>query len=117
MSGAPGGAGSFILGYALFRIPGGHLADRVGAHRTLALMGFGSATFTGLSALAGTSVMSACLGIVLAAIRFGLGVVKAPLYPACACVTGFFAPVLTPIIASRSDCVWLWLPLIRHEVI
>jgi len=87
---------AFILGYALFMIPGGHLADRIGARRTLALMGFGSAAFTGLTVLAGTSAVSAWLNIVavLAAIRFGLGVVTAPLYPACACVTRNWIPAV-----------------------
>ena len=87
---------AFILGYALFMIPGGHLADRIGARRTLALVGFGSAAFTGLTVLAGNSVVSAWLGTiaVLAAIRFGLGVVTAPLYPACACVTRNWIPAV-----------------------
>jgi MFS family permease len=87
---------AFILGYAIFMIPGGHLADRIGARRTLAVVGFGSAAFTGLTVLAGTSAVSAWLGTVavLAAIRFGLGVVTAPLYPACACVTRNWIPAV-----------------------
>ena len=85
---------AFILGYALFMIPGGHLADRIGGRRTLALMGFGSAAFTGLTVLAGTSAVSGWIGMVavLVAIRFGLGAVTAPLYPACARVTRNWIP-------------------------
>ncbi len=87
---------AFILGYALFMIPGGHLADRVGARRTLALMGFGSAAFTGLTVLAGSSVVSRWIGMVavLVAIRFGLGIVTAPLYPASACITRSWIPAV-----------------------
>ncbi len=85
---------AFILGYALFMIPGGHLADRIGARRTLALMGFGSAAFTGLTVMAGTSLVPGWMGVVavLVAIRFGLGAVTAPLYPASARVTRTWIP-------------------------
>src|SRR5580693_5785383 len=44
---------AFILGYALLMIPGGHLSDRLGPRRTLALMGTFSAAFTGLIVFAG----------------------------------------------------------------
>jgi MFS family permease len=97
---SPTGMGSiysaFILGYALFMIPGGHLSDRIGARRTLALMGVFSAVFTGLTTVAGTSVVPVWIGIVaiLSAIRFGLGIVTAPLYPACALVTRNWIPTV-----------------------
>jgi ACS family glucarate transporter-like MFS transporter len=86
---------AFILGYALFMIPGGHLSDRLGPRRTLALMGAFSAAFTGLIVFVGRPGLSAYLGIVpaLFAIRLGLGVVTAPLYPACARMTANWIPV------------------------
>src|ERR1700692_178034 len=77
---------AFILGYALLMIPCGHWTDRLGPRRMLAWMGFGSAVFTGLTVIGGRPGLGALIGIVpaLFAIRFGLGVVTAPLYPACA---------------------------------
>jgi len=87
---------AFILGYALLMIPGGYLSDRLGARLTLALMGIFSAVFTGLIVLAGKPGLSALLGIVpaLFAIRLGLGVVTAPLYPACARMIANWIPVV-----------------------
>ena len=75
---------AFILGYALLMIPGGHLADRLGSRLTLTLMGAFSAVFTGLIVFSGKPGLGAYVGIVpaLFAIRLGLGVVTAPLYPA-----------------------------------
>jgi len=87
---------AFILGYAILMIPGGYLSDRLGARFTLALMGIFSAVFTGLIVLAGKPGLGAFLGIVpaLFAIRLGLGVVTAPLYPACARMTANWIPVV-----------------------
>jgi MFS family permease len=87
---------AFILGYALFMIPGGHLSDQIGGRRMLALMGIFSAFFTGLTALTGTSLAPAWISTaaVLMAIRFGLGIVTAPLYPACALVMRNWIPVV-----------------------
>jgi ACS family glucarate transporter-like MFS transporter len=87
---------AFILGYALLMIPGGHLADRIGARRTLLWMGLGSAVFTGFTVFGGTPGLGALIGVVpaLFAIRFLLGVVTAPLYPACARVNASWIPVV-----------------------
>jgi ACS family glucarate transporter-like MFS transporter len=87
---------AFILGYALFMIPGGHLSDRLGPRLTLALMGAFSAAFTGLIVFAGKPGLGAYIGIVpaLFAIRLGLGVVTAPLYPACARMTANWIPMV-----------------------
>ncbi len=87
---------AFILGYALFMIPGGHLSDRIGARRTLLWMGVGSAVFTGMTVLGGSPGLGALIGVIpaLFAIRFLLGVVTAPLYPACARVNARWIPVV-----------------------
>jgi len=91
---------ALVLGYALFMIPGGHLSDRIGARRALALVGIGSALFTALTTLAGTALVPAWIGTVaiLIAIRFALGVASAPLYPACALVTRNWIP---PVFHAR----------------
>src|SRR5215472_4519283 len=87
---------AFILGYAIFMIPCGHLTDRLGPRRTLAFMGILSAAFTALIVLGGKPGLGLYLGIVpaLFVIRFGLGVVTAPLYPACARMTANWIPVV-----------------------
>jgi len=87
---------AFILGYALLMIPGGHLSDRIGPRRTLMLMGMLSAGFPGLTVVGGKQGLGALIGVVatLFAIRFGLGVVTAPLYPACARMTANWIPMV-----------------------
>jgi ACS family glucarate transporter-like MFS transporter len=76
---------AFILGYFLFMIPGGQMADRLGPRATLGLMGLAAALFTGLTALGGKPGLGAYIGVIPAfiAIRFCMGVGTAPLYPAC----------------------------------
>jgi len=87
---------SFILGYALLMIPGGHLTDRLGPRFMLTVMGLASAAFTALTVLGGKPGLGALIGIVpaLFAIRLGLGVVTAPLYPACARMTANWIPFI-----------------------
>jgi ACS family glucarate transporter-like MFS transporter len=87
---------AFILGYALFMIPCGHLTDLLGPRLTLTLMGLLSALFTLLIVGAGRPGLGAVIGIVpaLFTIRFGLGVVTAPLYPACARMTANWIPFI-----------------------
>ncbi len=87
---------AFILGYALFMIPCGHLTDLLGPRLTLTLMGLLSALFTLLIVGSGKPGLGAVIGIVpaLFAIRFGLGVVTAPLYPACARVAANWIPFI-----------------------
>ena len=85
---------AFVLGYAVFMIPGGDVTDRIGPRNTLTLMGLAAALFTALTPLGGHSGV-AFLGVVpvLIAIRCGLGVVSAPLYPACARMCSAWIPV------------------------
>jgi MFS family permease len=76
---------AFILGYFLFMIPAGQIADRLGPRETLGLMGLAAALFTGLTALGGKPGLGTYLGVIPAfiAIRFCMGVGTAPLYPGC----------------------------------
>ena len=86
---------AFILGYALLMIPCGELTDRLGPRRTLFAMGIGSAIFTGLLVASGRPGLGTLLGIVpaLIALRFGMGVVTAPLYPAAARMSATWFPL------------------------
>jgi MFS family permease len=80
---------AFILGYALFMIPCGHLTDLLGPRLTLTLMGLLSGLSTLLIVAAGKPGLGAVIGVVpaLFTIRLGFGIVTAPLYPACARMT------------------------------
>jgi MFS family permease len=77
---------AFLLGYTLLMIPGGWLADRLGARRVLGLVAVATAAFTSATALAGfgpLGVGSAAF-VSLLIIRCALGVSTSPLYPAAA---------------------------------
>ena len=76
---------AFVLGYAVFMIPGGWLVDRLGGRVSLTLVGGFAALFTALTAMGGTPLAGAVAALpVLILIRLGLGVVSAPIYTACA---------------------------------
>src|SRR5215472_17263650 len=72
--------GGFPLGYMLFQIPGGWLADRFGPRRMLAFGALWSAAFTSLTASAPSGISHALM--VLWSVRFLLGVGEAVIYPA-----------------------------------
>src|SRR5713226_177240 len=87
---------AFILGYALLMLPGGRLTDWLGPRRTLTLMGVLSAVCTAAVVLAGKQSLVAYVGVIpaLFVARLGLGVVTAPLYPACARMTANWIPIV-----------------------
>ena len=55
---------AFLLGYALFQIPGGWLGDRFGPRRVLAFAVFWWSVFTAVTAVAGDLFLTALLGVV-----------------------------------------------------
>ena len=74
---------AFVLGYTLFQVPGGMLADRFGPRRVLgcAMATWGIFTFLSgmigrISLLTGLSVLNA-----LIALRFLFGIFQAPMFP------------------------------------
>ena len=74
---------SFVIGYALFQIPGGWLGDRWGARTVLAVGLLWWSCFTALTAMAATSPLVSAVGIVgaLALTRFLLGIGEAVALP------------------------------------
>ena len=74
---------SFVIGYALFQVPGGWLSDRWGARRILTIGLVWWSCFTALTAMAATSSLAVPLGIVgaLALVRFLLGLGEAVALP------------------------------------
>jgi MFS transporter, ACS family, glucarate transporter len=78
---------AFLLGYALFQVPGGMLADRWGARRVVGIVGWWWVLATLLQALVGWGPLGgSAAGVLwmLVALRFVLGVGAAPTYPASA---------------------------------
>ncbi|MFO7693927.1 MAG: MFS transporter [Vicinamibacterales bacterium] len=76
---------AFLAGYTLFMLPGGVLADTWGAKRTLAVLAWGWVAVTVLqAAVPAGSAAGSTLGVVglLVALRFVMGVLAAPTYPA-----------------------------------
>jgi ACS family glucarate transporter-like MFS transporter len=71
---------AWALGYAIFQAPSGHLADRFGARKTLALGTIWWAIFTALTALV-PSGLSVSLALMIG-VRFLLGAGEAVVYPA-----------------------------------
>ena len=74
---------AFGLGYTLFQVPGGMLADRFGPRRVLGcamatwcIFTFLSGMIGGISLLTGLSVLNA-----LIALRFIFGIFQAPMFP------------------------------------
>ncbi len=74
---------SFVVGYALFQIPGGWFGDRWGARIVLTIGLLWWSGFTALTAVTATSSLAGPLGIVgaLALVRFLLGVGEAVALP------------------------------------
>jgi MFS transporter, ACS family, glucarate transporter len=72
--------GAFTWGYALFQAPGGRLADRFGPRRILTFGAIWWAVFTALSAAVPSTIARTIL--ILATVRFLLGVGEAVVYPA-----------------------------------
>ena len=74
---------AFVLGYALFQIPGGWLGDRWGARRILTLAVVWWSIFTALTALAPTLPVANMIGIMgsLMLVRFLIGVGEAAALP------------------------------------
>jgi MFS family permease len=80
---------AFLFTYTLFMIPGGWLLDHFGARAALMTVGFGSAAFVALTGVVGLGVTD--VGRLVAAlivVRGLMGIVSAPLHPACARAVG-----------------------------
>ncbi len=74
---------AFVLGYALFQIPGGRLGDRWGPRKVLTLAVIWWSLFTAMTALAPSSFLAGALGIwgSLMIVRFLIGAGEAAAFP------------------------------------
>jgi ACS family glucarate transporter-like MFS transporter len=86
---------AFLLGYTLLMIPGGWLADRLGARNVLGLVAVATAGFTAGTAIVGLDPLGGTPAalVLLVIIRCALGVSAAPLYPAAARMNSNRIPV------------------------
>jgi ACS family glucarate transporter-like MFS transporter len=78
---------AFLLGYALFQVPGGAMADRWGARHVLSVAAWAWVALTALQAATGWGPWGASVAGVLGgfvALRFLMGIAAAPTYPAAA---------------------------------
>ena len=76
---------AFLAGYTLLMLPGGLMADTWGAKRTLSVLAWGWVAVTVLQAAVPSGAASgSMLGVVgmLVALRFAMGVLASPTYPA-----------------------------------
>jgi ACS family glucarate transporter-like MFS transporter len=80
---------AFVLGYAFFQAPAGRLADRIGPRKIIAWGVIWWGVFTVLITIVPT--VSAALWIVIA-IRFGLGMGEAVVYPASNTIVASWIP-------------------------
>lgn len=96
---------AYLLSYTIMMIPGGNFADVFGPRLALAVMAFGSAVFTGLTALGGSPGLGTYIGIVpsFLVVRLAVGVCAAPEYPASGRMNANWNP---PSARAR---VWGWI--------
>ena len=75
---------AFLLGYALFQIPSGTLADRWGARRVLSIASWLWAILTAIQIFLGRGMNPAASLFIFLIFRFMLGISASPAYPASA---------------------------------
>lgn len=89
---------SFLFAYMVFMTPGGWLIDRYGAWAALAVMGVGSALYGALTGAAGLLAFDVLASLLL--IRSFMGVLTAPVYPACGRIVAQWMPVAQRAFAN-----------------
>lgn len=120
---------SFVLGYALFQVPGGWLGDRFGARGVLTAAILFWSVMTTATALAPRLPLVQWLGVAwsFALIRFLVGVGEAMAFPNVSRMTAFWMSpqerglasslwlvgigvggIVTPLLVARTSEVWGW---------
>lgn len=98
--------GAFLLGYTLFQIPSGWLAGRVTTRALFLALAVGWAALTFTSALVGRPYFGVALGALpaLLFLRFVLGIVAAPTYPAAGRAISLS---VAPVVQGRANALVL----------
>lgn len=96
---------AYLLSYSILMIPGGQFADIFGPRLVLAVMAFGSALFTGLTALGGSPGLGSYIGIIASflVMRLGMGICASPVYPTSGKMNANWNP------PERRARVWGWI--------
>ena len=99
--------GAFSLGYAIFHIPGGWLADRFGPRKILAGAILWFSVFAGLTAIAPKLPVLGSFGAAwaFAMVRFGLGTGEAAAIPVGNKIMGYLAGAERAWV--RNECISL----------
>ncbi len=84
---------AFVLGYAMFQLPGGILGQRWGARRTLTVMGLLAFLATALTPVAPQLLLGSGLFLLLISLQLTLGVAQAAIFPVS---TGVFEAWFPP---------------------
>jgi ACS family glucarate transporter-like MFS transporter len=83
---------SFLLGYVLFMIPGGWLADWRGGKEALVLSSLGTAAMVAATGACGFIAVPALAFAAMLIVRFSMGVLTAPLFPAAGRIVHAWVP-------------------------
>jgi ACS family glucarate transporter-like MFS transporter len=94
--------GTFLLGYTLFQIPSGWVAGRMTSRTLFLALAAGCSALTFCCALVGRPYLGFALGALpaLLVLRFALGIVAAPTYPAAARAISLSVP---PQVQGRAN--------------
>lgn len=84
---------AFLIGYTAFQIPGGLFGERVGARRTLAVIGLLAFVATIATPLAPLALTGTSLFVTLLVARITVGIAQAPIFPVSAGVLESWFPV------------------------
>jgi sugar phosphate permease len=83
---------AFLLGYVLFMIPGGWLADWRGGKEVLVLSGLGTAALVAATGACGLLALPALAFAAMLLVRFSMGVLTTPLFPAAGRIVHAWVP-------------------------
>ena len=94
--------GAFLLGYTLFQIPSGWLAGRMSTRALFLALAAGWSVLTFAAAFVGRPLFGLALGALpaLLVLRFALGIVAAPTYPAASRAISLCVP---PVMQGRAN--------------
>jgi ACS family glucarate transporter-like MFS transporter len=83
---------AFLLGYVLFMVPGGWLADRWGGKETLVVSGLGTAALVAATGECGWLAVPSLAFAAMLLVRFSMGALTAPLFPAAGRIAHAWVP-------------------------
>jgi ACS family glucarate transporter-like MFS transporter len=83
---------AFLLGYVLFMVPGGWLADRRGGKEALVVSGLGTAALVAVTGACGFLKVSSLAFAALLLVRFLMGILSTPLFPAAGRIAHAWVP-------------------------